>query len=74
MNEQMFAAYDLVAIYGIGASPEEAIANAKWETRNMEASFSTAPIDAGLAGEIIRAGWNGAIDCFDLIGGVIKRV
>ena len=59
-----FAAYDDLAIYAIGNTPEEAIENARDAARDYEAQFSTAPITDDFAADIEENGFLGGHDGF----------
>ena len=69
MNQ--YAAYDQSAIYAIADTPEAAIAKARDETRNSEATFETAKIGAADALEIEDRGFNGHRDSFEVKNGWI---
>lgn len=68
---QFFAAYDAAAIYAIGTTADEAIANARRETQNPDAEFATARISETLAGYIEHAGWDGGCRSFGFIDGYL---
>lgn len=61
-----YAAYDDMAIYAIGDSPESAIQKARDDAREPEAEFKTAPVREGLASAIEDAGWNPHLESFAL--------
>lgn len=66
-----FAAYDDLAIYALGDSPEEAIQNARDDAREPEAEFSTALISDELAAWIEENGWDGKSRSFEIENGFI---
>lgn len=60
-----YAAYDQHSIYGIGRTPEAAIADAQ-QWAGPEAEFDTAPIRADLYQEIHESGWDGMRKSFEV--------
>lgn len=67
-----YAAHDDLSIYALGATPDEAIANAIAEVRNEEAQFQVTPIDPAFAITIDREGFDPMRDTFHVDRGVIK--
>jgi hypothetical protein len=59
-----YAAYDDLAIYAIGDTPEAAIEKARDDAREPEARFETAPIRAAFAAYIEEHGWGGSLRTF----------
>lgn len=63
-------AYDDDAVQGIGIDARAAIADA---ARNGATCTMTAEVDVALAVDIIRNGWNGFTDAFDVTDGRLTR-
>ena len=66
-----FAAYDDFSIYALGDTPEAAIAKARSDANDPTAFFKTDRISDDLAAFIDAEGWNGVLESFDVIDGVI---
>ena len=64
-----YAAYDASAIYALGTSPSDAIANARRDTREPDATFQTASVSSALAAQIEAHGWCGTSQSFALVDG-----
>lgn len=71
MPTPIFAAYDDLSIYALGHSPESAIRRARREARTPTATFQTARVSPELAAQILRDGWNGMSQSFDVVDGWI---
>ena len=66
-----YAAYDHNSIYALGATPDEAVANARRDAGDDDAKFFTATVSDALAEQIERDGWNGNSRSFDIKNGQI---
>ena len=66
-----YAAYDASAIYALGTSPSDAIANARRDTREPDATFQTASVSSALAAQIEEHGWCGTSRSFALVDGAL---
>jgi hypothetical protein len=64
-----FAAYDDLAIYALGATPEAAISKAREDCPDDEAEFRTAKIGKPFAAWIEANGWDAHGRSFDVIDG-----
>ncbi len=66
-----YAAHDKFSIYAIGETPEAAIAQARDDARDDSAQFDTAIVSDKLAAKIMRDGWDGNRNSFDVRHGEI---
>ena len=67
-----FAAYNNIAIYGVGETEQEALkaATEKGKTKGMK----VAPIQEGFAQDILDIGFDPNHDSFELVDGQIEEV
>ena len=68
-----YAAYDENAVYGIGATIEEAIADAHKGCNEGEVEFATAQISDQLYDWIKEHGWFGKRESFSVRNGILER-
>lgn len=61
-----YAAYDDFTIYAVHDTADGAIAKAKAEIGDPDATFSVAPISDDFAAWIARNGWNGNFRSFEV--------
>jgi hypothetical protein len=66
-----YAAFDDLSIYAIGNTPDEAVAKARRDAGDPQATFQTALIDPALAQWIDEHGWNGNRRSFRVENGAI---
>jgi hypothetical protein len=68
-----YAAHDDTSVYAVGATPEEAIANARREAQEPAAQFASSRITGELAAWIEHYGWDGKNEAFDIVDGWLIR-
>ena len=66
-----YAAYDDIAICGIGDTPDEAIQDAFEQMCEPGTQLKTAPISYKLAAQIDRDGWNCNLESFAIRDGCV---